>query len=32
MYVDGFCFDLGIIFGCELEGFDQRGGFFDVVM
>ena len=32
MHVDGFRFDLGTILGREPEGFDQRGGFFDVIM
>ncbi|PWE55615.1 glycogen debranching enzyme GlgX [Metarhizobium album] len=31
MHVDGFRFDLGTILGREPEGFDQRGGFFDVM-
>lgn len=31
MWVDGFCFDLVIIFGCEWYGFDVLGSFFDVV-
>ncbi|MDG3579166.1 glycogen debranching protein GlgX [Rhizobium sp. YJ-22] len=31
MHVDGFRFDLGTILGREPDGFDQRGGFFDVM-
>lgn len=31
MHIDGFRFDLGTILGREPEGFDQRGGFFDVI-
>ncbi len=31
MEVDGFRFDLGTILGREPEGFDPRGGFFDVM-
>lgn len=31
MHVDGFRFDLGTILGREPDGFDQRGGFFDVI-
>lgn len=30
MCVDGFCFDLVIIFGCYLDGFDECYGFFVV--